>query len=119
VIARFKTYGNAGRSDRLGDHAVALRDSPGDENLSGGSVGLLGNLLNRLVSNDGRATGDVLSERGVGGDVDVLLGAVLEELSLLKERVRLDLVDGAVEVEWSISVLSERSPKAGEGSGGR
>lgn len=109
MLAEMETHSNAGRSDRLGDNTVSLRDSPGNENLSSGSVGLLGDLLNSLVSDDGRATGDVLSERRVGGDVDLLLGAVLEELSLLKERVRLDLVDGAVGASWSVLNLSVQS----------
>lgn len=95
------TYSNAGRGDRLGDDTVALRDSPSDENLCGGSIGLGGDLLNSLVSDDGRTTGNVLSERRVGGDVDLLLSAVLEKLSLLEERVGLDLVDGAGRVNWS------------------
>lgn len=93
---RMETHSDARRSDRLGDDTVSLRDSPGDEDLSGGSVGFLGHFLDSLVSDDGRATGDVLSERRVGGDVDLLLGAVLEKLGLLEERVGLDLVDSAV-----------------------
>lgn len=78
------TYGDARRGDRLGNNAVAHRDSPCDENLGGGGSDLLRQGFDLGVSDDGRAASDVLSERRVGGEVDVLVGAVLDEIVLLE-----------------------------------
>ena len=51
-----------------------------------------GNLLHCVVLDDLLRADDVVSERAVGGDVDVVFLAEGEQLGLRVERVALDLV---------------------------
>lgn len=80
--------------DRLGDDRVAALDAPGDEDLCGVGVELVGDGLDLRVVYDLGLAGEVVAEGRVGGDVDVVLCAVGDEVVLGEEGVCLDLVDG-------------------------
>ena len=54
--------------------------SPGDQDLSWGLVDLLGDFLDGGCVDDSGFTGDVVSERRIGGDDDLLLLAYSLEL---------------------------------------
>lgn len=86
---------DAAGGDGLGDDGVTADLGPGEDDLGGGGVDLLGNLLNDVVLNEQGQAETVVAEGGVGGDVDALLLGVLDEGAvLLEEGVALDLVDG-------------------------
>jgi hypothetical protein len=87
-------------SDGLGDDAVATDLGPGENDLgtSDGLAKLLGETLGRgddVGVGDEEGLADAVVSKGrVGGDVDVLLLAVLDVFFLLEAGVSLDLVDG-------------------------
>ena len=91
---------DARRGDGFWDDAVAADLGPGEDDLGGGDGLALD--LGQAVG-DGLDLGDgdqqrqaerVVAERRVGGDEDVLLGAVLDQRVVGDARVALDLVDG-------------------------
>lgn len=91
---------DAARGHRLGDDAASTDLGPGEDDLGRGNLGTLG--LGQAVG-DGLDLGGVdkegvakavVAKGRVGGDVDVLLVAVVEELAAREPGVALDLVDG-------------------------
>ena len=82
---------DAGCCDRLGDDAGAALETPHEEDLGSGLALGLGDLSQSLVLGQ-RAVG--AAEAGVGGAVDALLLAVVDELGGGVVGVQLDLVDG-------------------------
>lgn len=68
--------------------------APCQDDLGRGSALLLRNCLNLWSRNEQRYVEEVVAEGGIGGDVDVLLLGVGDELVAGKDRVTLDLVDG-------------------------
>lgn len=86
---------DAAGGDGLGNDGVAADLGPGEDDLGGGGVELLSDLLDDVVLDEQGQAEAVVAEGGVGGDVDALLLGVLDEgVVLLEEGVALDLVDG-------------------------
>ena len=91
---------DAARGDRLGDDAAAANLGPGEDDLGRSDLGALGlaeavgnGLDLRAVDEEGNA--EVVVAKGrVGGDVNVLLVAVVNELTAGEPGVALDLIDG-------------------------
>lgn len=80
--------------DGLGDLDEVLLQTPSNEDLGGGLTELLGDLLDGLSVNVARLARHIVAERRVGGEVDIVVLQVREELGLDERRVRLDLVHG-------------------------
>lgn len=98
-----KVARNARRRDRLGDDRVRLLGSdlrPGEDDLravDGFAETLrciLGNRLDLRRVYQQRLADRIVAKGRVGRDVDVLLGAVVDQLGLKQKRVALDLVGG-------------------------
>lgn len=85
---------NPRRCDRLRDDRVSTDLAPGKDDLSGCDTLLLGNSLDLRACDEERDVEEVVAEGGVGGDVNVLLLGVGDELLAGENRVTLDLVDG-------------------------
>lgn len=87
-------------SNRLGNDGVAADLSPCQQNVCGGNGLALGGgqalsgSLDIRVGDEQRCADGVVAEGGVRCNDDVLLGAVLHQLSGLQTRVALDLVGG-------------------------
>ena len=111
--------GDTSGSDGLGDDTVATDLGPGEDDLGGGDLlaetlaGLLGDGLDLGAGDEEGLADHVVAEGGVGGDVDALLLAVLDQLGALEDGVTLDLVGGGddagsvddgLELEQGISV---------------
>jgi hypothetical protein len=71
---------------------------PSKDNLSGSAALLLGDGLDLWTRDEQRDVEEVVAEGGVGGDVDVLLLGVGDELLAGEDGVALDLVDGGDKV---------------------
>jgi hypothetical protein len=85
---------DAGCGDGLGDDRVATDLCPGEDDLCGGSVETLGDLLDDLVLDEEGFANHVVAEGRVLGDVNTLLAAPLDEVGLEETGVALDLVGG-------------------------
>lgn len=72
--------------------------APGKDDLSRCSSLLLGDGLDLGTCDEERDVEEVVAEGGVGGDVDVLLLGVGDELLAWKDGVTLDLVDSRDEI---------------------
>lgn len=111
--------GDTSGSDGLGDDTVATDLGPGEDDLGGGDLlaetlaGLLGDSLDLGAGDEEGLADHVVAEGGVGGDVDALLLAVLDQLGALEDGVTLDLVGGGddagsvddgLELEQGVSV---------------
>jgi hypothetical protein len=70
---------------------VATVDTPRDEDVRRLRVVLVCNLLDDLVLDEERRADGVVAETRVGGDDDVLLLVVLDEVELNERGVALDL----------------------------
>jgi len=89
---------NPGGGDRLGNDGVSADLAPGKDDLSGCSSLFLSNSLDLRASDEEGNVEEVVAESRVGGDVDVLLLGVGNELLARKNGVALDLVDSGNEV---------------------
>ena len=83
-----------GRGDRLGNDRVSTDLTPGKDDLSRSGAFLLSNGLHLRTGDQEGDVEEVVAEGGVGGDVNVLLLGVGDELLAGENRVTLDLVDG-------------------------
>ena len=82
---------NAARCHRLGEHRRVAGKVVRQQNSRGGNIVLLRNGDDALVL---KQRGACAAERAVGGDVDALLLAEVDDLLLGEQRVVLDLVGG-------------------------
>jgi hypothetical protein len=73
---------------------VAANLAPGKDDLSGCSALLLGDSLDLRPGDKERDVEEVVAKGGVGGNMNVLLLGIGDELLAGKDRVALDLVDG-------------------------
>lgn len=89
-----EVLGNSGWGDGLGNDGVATNLTPSQDNLCRGGTLLLSDGLDFRACNEERDVEEVVAEGGVGGDVDVLLLGVGDELLAWEDGVALDLVDG-------------------------
>ena len=89
---------NPGGGNRLGDDRVTADLAPGQNDLSGCSALILGYGLDLRTCDEERDVKEVVAEGRVGGDVDVLLLGVGDELLARKDGVTLDLVNSRNEV---------------------
>ena len=89
-----EVLGNASRRHRFGNHRVAANLAPSQDNLSGGGTLLLSDGLDFRACDQQGNVEEVVAERRVGGDVDVLLLGIGDELVAREDRVALDLVHG-------------------------
>lgn len=95
-----KVVADAARRDRLGDDGVPADLGPGEEDVGGadgaalGDGETLGDGLDLVVDEEEGGADGVVAKGRVGGQDDVLVGAVLDELGLEEARVALDLVGG-------------------------
>lgn len=99
---------NTRGGDRLGDDGVSTDLAPCQDDLGGGGTLLLGDGLDLRAGDDEGEVERVVTECRVGGDVDVLLLGVLDELLAGEDGVALDLVDGG-DNAGLVNQLLERS----------
>ena len=99
-VGLLEVLADARRRDALGDDGVAAELGPGEDDLGGGD-GLagaageaLGDGLNLGGVDEQGLAQRVVAKGRVGGDDDVLLGAVVDQGLVGDARVALDLVDG-------------------------
>lgn len=88
---------NARRSNRLGNDRVAADLRPCQDDLRGCGALLLRNCFDLRAVDEQWDVEEVVAKGGVGGDVDVLLLGVSDELLAGEDGVTLDLVDGGHE----------------------
>lgn len=84
---------DTGSRYRLGDDGVATDLAPGQDDLSGSSPLLLSDGLDLWSCDEKRDVEEVVAKGRVGGDVNVLLLGVGDELVAGEDRVALDLVN--------------------------
>jgi hypothetical protein len=96
VVLLFKdkvleVLGDSGGSDTLGNDGGTVLNSPCDANLSRGLAELLCNTSDSRVIDSTILAVDVVTKRGVGSNMDVLLGTEVQQLLLVKSRVKFNL----------------------------
>lgn len=104
-------------SNRLGDNRKALVGRPVDQDLRRLLIKLLGNVNNLGLVNDSRFSSGVVTKRRVGGDNNVLLLAIFEELGLDQAGVTLNLVHGRNNTSLLDELLQKLNVKVGNTDG--
>jgi hypothetical protein len=102
---------------RLRDDGVSSDLAPCQDNLGRSSTLLLGNGLDLRPCNEQRDVKEVITEGGVGGDVDVLLLGVGDELLAGEDGVALDLVDGGNKTRLINELLERFGSEIGHACG--
>jgi hypothetical protein len=86
-----EVFGDSGRSDALGNDRSATLSSPRDADLSRSLSKLLCNLSNGRIIDSTVLAVNVVAKGRVGGDMDIFLGAEVQQFLLVESRVQFNL----------------------------